>query len=501
MPNTWADLARNTVARGGDAEESAFREELDGIARLAARALDAPIALITLKAASSQPYLGQAGLSADDACCYGSFCAYVMHHTGGVAVFDTRDDPRFCEHPMVVGTPHIRFFAGLALLRGNGAPVGSLCVFDTRPREALNADQLDSLPTLAKAARACIERWGALREHGQKQAATLRALNGMSRRFETLADALPQLVWSTPPNGLSDYFSRQWCEFTGALASDGYGTGWLDFLHPDDLQHARAAWTHAIATDSPYEIEYRLRNTDGSYRWMLARGVPVIDDDGAIARWVGTCTDIDERVRASEALEIMSQELSHRIKNLFSVVQGLIAMALRGHAGMAPVSQSLQSRMVALGRAHDLVRPRISGGAIWRSQTTLRQLIEILIAPYLQDEPARLEILGDDVAVNEQATTPLALFIHELATNSARFGALSIPSGRLRLTIALDDDLVVAWKESGGPRIPSPPQPAFGIGLARLCIERQLGGSLKLEWQDDGLHAEARIALRQLTAE
>jgi two-component sensor histidine kinase len=118
------------------------------------------------------------------------------------------------------------------------------------------------------------------------------------------------------------------------------------------------------------------------------------------------------------------------------------------------------------------------------------------LAAYLQDEPARLEILGDDAVVNEHAATPLALFIHEMATNSARFGALSVPAGRLRLSIAMDANLTMDWQENGGPMIQAPPKPAFGIGLAQLCIERQLNGTLKIDWQPDGLHVEARIAVR-----
>jgi PAS domain S-box-containing protein len=146
-------------------------------------------------------------------------------------------------------------------------------VLDTAPREILSADHLDSFQTLAKATMASLERWRAVQDHTQKQAVILRALDGMSRRFETLTDALPQLVWSSPPDGFSDYFRRQWCEFTGAPATDSYGTGWLDFLHPEDVHATQAAWHHAVATDSPYEIEYRLRNVDGAYRWMLARGL------------------------------------------------------------------------------------------------------------------------------------------------------------------------------------------------------------------------------------
>ena len=229
--------------------------------------------------------------------------------------------------------------------------------------------------------------------------------------------------------------------------------------------------------------------------------MPVIDDSGAITRWIGTCTDIDERVRSADLLEFMSRELSHRIKNMFAVMQGLISMALRKHDGMAQVSQSLQLRMVALGRAHDLVRPRFAEGAIMRSQTTLRDLVRILTLPYIEDDPTRLEIAGDDTVIDEHAATPLALFFHEMAINSAMFGALSSPQGRLQIALSVGDGVTVKWRESLGPVIAAPPVPAFGLGLTRLTIERQLGGTLTMDWQPGGLQATAQIPLRQLHAE
>jgi PAS domain S-box-containing protein len=320
-----------------------------------------------------------------------------------------------------------------------------------------------------------------------------------NRRFETLVDALPQLVWSSTGDGRIDYVSQPWCAFTGAPATAGHGAGWLDFVHSEDVPLARESWQRSVDSGEPFTVEFRLRKADGTYRWMLARALPSVDTRGAITRWTGTCTDIDDRVRSGDLLEIMSRELSHRIKNLFSVVQGLISMALRRQPGLGEVSQSLQLRIVALGRAHDLVRPRISAGLILRSQTTLTELIRLLVLPYAQDDQSRLEMTGMDAVVNEQAATPLALFFHEMSINSAQFGALSVPDGRLHIAITVDDHVTIDWKETGGPLIAAPPTPAFGLGMTKLSIERQLNGSLTMAWEPDGLHAHARVPVHQLT--
>ncbi|MCL6305248.1 PAS domain-containing protein, partial [Streptococcus agalactiae] len=102
---------------------------------------------------------------------------------------------------------------------------------------------------------------------------------------------------------------------------------WNDMFHPDDQDRAWSVWRHSLATGDPYQIEYRLRHRDGTYRWVLGRALPIRDGEGRITRWFGTCTDIHEQKLALEEREIVSQELSHRIKNIFAVVSGLISFA------------------------------------------------------------------------------------------------------------------------------------------------------------------------------
>ena len=497
MFDTWSDYAQNA---GTGAHLAAGREQLDGLAHMAVRLCGCKFAVIALATGSSHLIIGRAGIDLDEVPHESSFFAAAMAPDDGIVVMDARSDPRFENHPMTRATPFIRFFAGIPLIDCAGRAVGTLSVFDTEPHDDLIRERRAELNVLAKAAMDCMERRRLTEVNGGLQAVPMQADHEMNRRFEALADALPQLVWSTRSDGQSDYFSKQWCQFTGTRASDSYGTGWHNHVHPEDLTAVSKAWRDAITTGHPYSVEFRLRNTIGNYRWMLARGLPVSDEFGPITRWVGTCTDIDDRVRSGDLMEVMSRELSHRIKNLFSVVQGLIAMTLRKTPGMEQVNQSLQARMVALGHAHDLIRPHVFGSAIIHPHSTLRQLIEILALPYVGDDPTRLEIVGDDPGVDERGTTPLGLFFHEMALNAALFGALSVPQGRLRIAISVDVNVTIDWVECGGPMISQPPLPAFGLSLTKLGIERQLGGTLTMSWLPEGLHACATFALRQINA-
>lgn len=128
------------------------------------------------------------------------------------------------------------------------------------------------------------------------------ALRDREAQLRKTLDHIPQMVWSTRPDGFHDYYNRLWYEFTGAPTGSTDGEGWNDMFHPEDQERAWAAWSKSLATGDPYEIEYRLRHHSGEYRWVLGRAAPELDELGQIKRWHGTCTDIHERVCAQQAL-------------------------------------------------------------------------------------------------------------------------------------------------------------------------------------------------------
>jgi PAS domain S-box-containing protein len=132
-------------------------------------------------------------------------------------------------------------------------------------------------------------------------------------RFRTLADAMPQMVWSALPTGFLDYHNARWYEFTGAPVGSTDGFGWTAMLHPDDSEHALATWRRSLETGEPCCVEYRLRDRAGAYRWVLCRAQPERDAKGVIARWYGTCTDIEEIVQARNVLRRSRDELEREV--------------------------------------------------------------------------------------------------------------------------------------------------------------------------------------------
>jgi PAS domain S-box-containing protein len=320
--------------------------------------------------------------------------------------------------------------------------------------------------------------------------------------FRTLSDAMPQMVWSTLPDGYHDYYNARWYDYTGVPAGSTDGEGWNGMFHPDDQERARIRWRHSLDTGEPYEIEYRLRHHSGDYRWTLGRALPIHDGEGVIIRWIGTCTEIHEQKLMMEEREMIAHELSHRIKNIFSVIGGLIGLSARQHPEIGEIADDLRDRILALGRAHDFVRPHSAESApqLGGGQGSLWGLLDQIFAPYRSVTESRIALSGDDVRIDDRSATPLALLFHELATNAAKYGALSAPDGMVHLHVSVEgDDVRIDWREEGGPPVVPGGADGFGSRLMTLSAERQLGGRIVRDWRPDGLCLSLSIPLRSMS--
>jgi PAS domain S-box-containing protein len=317
-------------------------------------------------------------------------------------------------------------------------------------------------------------------------------------RFRTLADTMPQMVWSTQPDGYHDYYNARWYEFTGVPEGSTDGEAWNGMFHPDDQDRAWGIWRHSLATGEPYHIEYRLRHRTGEYRWVLGRALPIRDAAGRIVRWFGTCTDIHDSKMVAQEREVVAQELSHRIKNIFSVIIGLISLAGRAKPEIRATGEELKQRIHALGRAHDFVRPhsRTSGP---RATPTLHALLRELLAPYETEHGGRISVTGSDVSIDDGAATPLALLFHELATNAAKYGALLSAGGSVEIIAERRGDRVVMTWTERGIELPEGERPeGFGSRLISLSVEAQMRGTITRTWRKDGLTVEIDVPFSAL---
>ncbi|GGB67920.1 sensor histidine kinase [Blastomonas aquatica] len=347
--------------------------------------------------------------------------------------------------------------------------------------------------------------FGSVLEQGSAEtgASVLSARDAMLRMnsaFRILTDAMPQMVWSTLPDGFHDYYNARWYEFTGVPGGSTDGDAWNDVFHPDDQDHARATWQRSLQTGEPYEITYRLWHHSGDYRWTLGRALPLRNEQGEIVRWIGTCTDIHQAKMMAEENEVLSRELSHRIKNIFAVVNGLISMSARQSPELKPLAAELQERIAALGRAHEFARPHSEQSRPVSIATDLQGLLTEILRAYSALGEGRLVISGDNPQIDDRSATPIALVFHELATNSAKYGGLSAALGKVTIKIAQHDtDVVINWIERDGPIVSGEPtETGFGTRLVQLAITQQLAGAIERHWLSEGLRVDMRISSARL---
>ncbi|MET0240370.1 MAG: PAS domain-containing protein [Sphingobium sp.] len=478
---------------------------LDKICDFVARQCNVPIALVSLIDGSEQRFLGRIGTDRNRTDCATPFCAEAILGSGVMVLPDVMLDQRFDAFVMGADRPPVRFYAGAPLVTAEGVALGTLCVLDAVPHEAgLTDAQRDTLTLMADAV---MDRLALRRVRREGRMAAKRAaiaLDESDLRFRLLIDTMPQIAWSTDSEGRTDYFNARWYQFTGLTEGSSDGEAWAASVHPDDVGYTVERWRHSVRTGDTYDIEYRLRRADGTYRWTLTRGLPLRDPDGRIIRWFGTCTDIHDHKLAQEEREVISQELSHRIKNIFAVMSGLIGLAARDRPKFGDVADGLRDRIMALGRAHDFVRPhsrdsRPEPEAL--QQHSLKGLLREIFAPYQSAPRDRIVIDGQDLHIDDRSATPLSLLFHELVTNASKYGALSTPEGMIHLTIGTRNDAlaVMDWRERGGPTIGETNPIGFGTRLLDLSVRRQMGGDFNQNFAPDGLAMQITIPLTALS--
>lgn len=263
-------------------------------------------------------------------------------------------------------------------------------------------------------------------------------------------------------------------------------------IHPADRDRVRSAFQATRAVLGPYETDFRIM-IGTEVRWIAARGQG--EDLGIVGRKMfGIFLDVTGRKQAEEGHELLAGEMSHRVKNLLAIAAGLTEIASRTTSTKAEMAQELIRRLTALGRAHDLVRPLPQNQG---SAALLGDLISVLLAPYddLGAFKGRIRVAVERMGVGEAAATSLALVVHELATNSLKYGALSSPNGTLDIsTQSQGDQLTLTWLERGGPAVEQPSGPSgFGSKLMERSVTRQLGGTMNRTWAEGGLIVTLQI--------
>jgi len=352
-------------------------------------------------------------------------------------------------------------------------------------------------------AREALERQVAA-EGAARQAAIAAAdaLAESEERFRRFAEASPDVLWiSDTETGRIEYvspaFERVWGEPRSALYDDP--ELWRRLVVPEDHALAEAAaLARAEAAGAPVDAEYRIRRRDGAIRCVRDIGFPIRDAAGRVSRIGRLATDVTRRREAEDRQALLMGELNHRVKNTLVTVQSLAHQTARGGAagaalpeGLGTFLQGFQARLLALSRAHDLLTARTWRGA------SLAEVAAAALSPWLTEAEARVAISGPRAWLRAGQALGLSLALHELATNAAKHGALSLRGGKVSLAWqrVADDMVELVWQESGGPVVRRPTRRGFGSRLLERGLPGELGhdAAVTLRYEPEGFVAIVRF--------
>lgn len=257
-------------------------------------------------------------------------------------------------------------------------------------------------------------------------------------------------------------------------------------LHPEDGDRLRKAIAHLEKGPRSYEAEFRINRPDGEERWCVGTAVATVDGRGRVVHVSGVTIDITERKRAEERQNLLAREVDHRAKNALALAQSIVRLTRA--PTLKDYVQAVEGRISALARVHTILSLSNWQGA------EIGRLVDEEIMPYSNGR--QIALLGPQLHLAPATAQTLALAVHELITNSAKYGALSAQSGSLRINWEVHANFFrLVWEERDGPAVEQPVSRGFGTQSVIASIESQLGGQAEFDWRSEGLICRLSVPL------
>ncbi len=297
---------------------------------------------------------------------------------------------------------------------------------------------------------------------------------------------LPELEL-TPSPGCKRIFGRS--------AEDSFGyADLLATIHPEDLPFMQAAVRATLENGDPYEIEYRILTPSGEQRWVSVHGDLQYRADGTPLEMIGFSTDISGRKIIEEHRAVLAQELQHRVKNSLATVTAVVRQTLRDSVTLKDAADAITGRIASLATAQELlIKEHVEGASI-------RDVVERALAPFRDRAGVRIASNGEEVRLSSEITLALSMTIHELATNAVKYGALSVPQGRVAIAWEMREiegrrHLFFCWGEHDGPRVTAPTHTGFGSKMIERVFRRHVRGTPAIQYPPEGVRFEIEVAI------
>ncbi|BBC73545.1 histidine kinase [Altererythrobacter sp. B11] len=264
-------------------------------------------------------------------------------------------------------------------------------------------------------------------------------------------------------------------------------------VHPDDLPELRRVLDRAIAKDGEFAREFRVLDREESSRWVAGQGAVLWGRAGEAETMVGVTFDVSERRELEEQRRLLAAELNHRMKNMMALVQSVVSLTSRGTSSVDAYKQALQGRLGAIAKSLNLTQ----GG---ESRTTLLDQILRELEPFRNADGTNVVLEGPPISFDAKMGLSVGLVLHELATNAAKYGALSVSTGVVEVKWGIEQGdgsrlLTLEWRESGGPPVSPPTHRGFGSTLIETSLTRSLRGTVKFDYLPRGLLCRIMVPL------
>jgi PAS domain S-box-containing protein len=311
------------------------------------------------------------------------------------------------------------------------------------------------------------------------------ALAISEERFRSFAEQSKDVVWVLDAvTGRHEYlnpaYETIWLDSRAALFADR--NRWLSFVHEDDRERVKQIFSET-KNGVPAEADYRIVRPDGSIRWINDTGFPIRGPDGAIKRIAGLARDVTDRKRLEEQQSLLLAELNHRVKNTLATVQSLMVQSGRRASDYESFKARFQARLMALAKTHNVLMQESWSGA------SLKDVVRAELAPYI--EAKSISLPETDAYLSPSIALSVGLIVHELATNAAKYGALSKQEGRLSVTWRLLGKekpwLRFCWRETNGPPVVKPSRKGFGSVLIERAVKEEHGGDGEIRFDPEGV--------------
>lgn len=323
-----------------------------------------------------------------------------------------------------------------------------------------------------------------------------RRVEAEIRRLATIVEQSGDFVGIARADGTVEYVNEAGRRMVGlADMASAQRSSIRDYFMEEDWPTVEEVILPAVAEQGAWVGDFRFRNqVTGTSVPVHYNLFAVRSATGVFEGYATVTRDITERKEAEARQEFLNGELSHRMKNLLAMVQAITVQTLRTATDLPTVREVLVDRLITLGKAHDL----LLGGAAER--TPIEPVIRNGIGVQ-DDDSGRIRYAGPEVEIDGKAALSLAMMVHELATNAAKYGALLVPGGRVSVSWSIDEVegepwLRIAWVEQGGPPVTPPSRKGFGSRLIERGLSGQVGGSVRLEYPDVGVRCFVEAPLR-----